>query len=290
MITYTLQNIVMGTTLLGITSGTLGVFGILRKQSLLGDVISHAAFPGIALAFLVTHSKNPALLMIGGAITGLLGAFCVTIITNYSHIKKDAALGSVLSFFFGLGLVLLTHIQKLPISNQSILNKFLFGNAATLLPEDIYMISIVGSCVLLVIILLYKEFTLVSFDVCYAHIVGYRVTILDMLITVLQVITIVIGLQTVGVILMSTMLIAPAAAARQWTYRLPSMIFLAAFFGAVASISGSMISCSFDRLPTGPIIVIILSGIVLLSILCAPHRGIIPAFIRRKKHAQLDSF
>ena len=158
---YILQNIVIGTGMLGITSGVIGIFGILRQQSLLGDAISHAAFPGIALAFLVTWSKNPTILMIGGCISGLIGALCVSLITAYSRLKKDAALGLVLSVFFGMGLVLLTHIQKLSLSKQSILNKFLFGNAATLLPEDIYLTAIVGCIITAAVYLFLKEFVLI---------------------------------------------------------------------------------------------------------------------------------
>ncbi len=282
-INFTVQNILMGTAMLGITSGILGVFGLLRQQSLLGDVISHAAFPGIAIAFLLTHSKSLAILMVGGGIAGLVGACCVVIITAYSPIKKDAALGIVLSVFFGIGLVLLTHLQKLPVSRQSILNKFLFGNAATLLPEDIYSIAIVGCGTIAVAFLCLKEFILITFDPLYARVIGYRVIRWDILLTLLQVITIVLGLQTVGIVLMSAMLIAPAAAARQWTSRLPIMILLSALFGAVASSIGTLISCSFARLPTGPVIVVVLSGILLFSLVCAPHRGIMWHIINRKR-------
>jgi manganese/zinc/iron transport system permease protein len=279
---FTLQNIFIGTTILGITSGVLGVFGMLRQQSLLSDVISHAAFPGIAIAFWMTLSKSLIVLMIGGACAGLLGALSVVIITTYTHLKKDAALGMVLSVFFGIGLVILTHIQKLPISNQSILNKFLFGNAATLLPEDIYLIFIVGCGTLAVTFSCLKEFILVTFDPLYAKVLGYRIMWWDIAITLLQVITIVIGLQTVGVVLMSTLLIAPAAAARQWTYSLPIMIFLAALFGGTASIMGTIISCAVPRLPTGPVIVVILSSMVTISVLIAPHRGVLWHRVMRK--------
>jgi manganese/zinc/iron transport system permease protein len=280
---FTVQNILIGTTILGITSGILGVFGMLRQQSLLSDVISHAAFPGIAFAFLMTFSKNSAILMFGGMIAGLLGAVCVEIITTYSHLKKDAALGMVLSVFFGIGLVLLTHIQKLPISNQSILNKFLFGNAATLLPEDVYLLALVGCITIAITLLFRKEFILVTFDPLYAQGMGYRVMWWDMFITLLQVITIVIGLQTVGIVLMSTLLIAPAAAARQWTYRLFPMIVLSAGFGAGANSIGTYISCAVPRLPTGPVIVVVLSCIVLISVLIAPHRGVVWYRIHRNR-------
>lgn len=272
---YTVLIISIGTALLGIISGVLGVFSLLRQHSLLGDAISHAAFPGIAIAFLLTHSKNPAVLLFGGTVAGLIGAWCVTMITHTTRLKKDAALGIILSVFFGFGLVLLTHIQKLPISSQSVLNKFLFGNAATLLPQDLYLLAAVGAAVLFVIYLFYIQFSLISFDSQYAHALGYNVPFWDALLTFLQVIIIVVGLQTVGVVLMSSMLIAPAAAARQWTNRLPAMLLIAAFFGATSSAAGSLLSCTDHRLPTGPIIVVIMSAIVLISVLFAPKRGIV---------------
>ncbi len=278
---YTFQLMLVGTALLGMISGSLGVFAVLRQHSLLGDAIAHAAFPGIALAFLLTYSKNPALLMTGGAIAGLIGAGCVSAIVQYSRLKYDTALGIVLSVFFGFGLVLLTHIQKRSVSNQVVLNKFLFGNAATMLPEDMYLISMVcllGGCA---IVLFWKQFKLLAFDPLYMQVLGYNQLLWDRVLTILLVLTIVVGLQTVGVVLMSTMLIAPAAAARQWTNRMPKVVLLAAFFGGLSSALGSTLSCIVDRLPTGPIIVVIMSGIVGFSLLFAPARGLLWSLSRR---------
>lgn len=272
---FTIQNILVGTGLLGITAGIVGVFGVLRQQSLLADVISHAALPGIVGTFLLTYSKHSALLMLGGGIAGLLGAWCVVLITLYSSIKKDTALGIVLSVFFGIGLILLTYLQKLSISRQSIMNKFLFGNAATLLPEDIYMIAFIGCIIIAVILLFLKEFILVTFDPLYARTIGYQVLWWDIGLTMVHVTIIVLGLQVVGVVLMSAMLTAPAAAARQWTSRLSYLMLLAALFGTSASIIGTIISCSVPRLPTGPVIVVVLTTILILSLLFAPHRGLL---------------
>lgn len=265
---YTLAITLVGITILGATTGLLGTFIFLRRQSLLGDAISHAALPGIAIAFLLTHSKNPLVLMLGGAISGGIGTFFMQIITHHTRLKKDTALGIVLSVFFGFGLVLMTAIQKMPIANQSILNKFLFGNICTLLPTDIYAMAIIGTLVCMCTLILWKEFTLITFDVSFAHSIGFATHMLDVLLTVLVVAAIVIGLQTVGVILMSSMLIAPAAAARQWTTRLSTMALLSMFFAVSAGISGALISSHVDRLPTGPTIVIILSVFVFFSLAC----------------------
>lgn len=280
MIDYTLQTILIGTTILGITSGLLGVFILLRRQSLLSDAISHAALPGIALLFLLTHSKNPFVLMLGGAITGGIGTLFMQLITKTTSLKKDAALGIVLSVFFGFGLVLMTVIQKQPIAHQAILNKFLFGNVSTLLQSDLYAMAMIGAIVVLSVGLLWKEFALITFDPDFAHALGFSVSMLDILLTILTVFTIVIGLQTVGVVLMSTMLIAPAAAARQWTSNIKVMAMLSVFFAVTSGMVGAVLSSLISQLPTGPMIVVILSVVVIGSLLFAPHRGVF--YYRRK--------
>lgn len=268
---YTLIIVCIGTMLLGITAGSLGVFALLRKQSLLGDTISHAALPGIALMFLATHSRNPLLLMLGGSIAGCIGTILMLLITRYTKLKQDTVLGIILSVFFGFGLVLMTVIQKYAIPHQSILNKFLFGSASTLIMQDVYAMAFITAITLGLLSLYWKEFTILTFDRGFAHASGYPVMALDILLTILMVFAISLGLQTVGVVLMSAMLIAPAAAAYQWTTRLSSMVFLAACIGACSSLIGSCISSWYTHIPTGPMIVVILSVCVLLSFACAPR-------------------
>jgi len=282
---YTLLVVALGTALLGLISGMLGCFAFLRKQSLLADAISHAALPGIALTFLLTQSKNPSILLLGGAVAGGFGVLLVALITRNTTLKSDTALGFVLSVFFGLGLVLLTVVQKMAVANQGILNKFLFGNAATLLLEEIWLISGVGCVLLLIVLLFWKEFKLITFDPLYAQSLSYPLVALEFLLTLLLVFAIVIGLQTVGVVLMSTMFVAPAAAARQWTSQLFKMIILAGFFGALSGVTGSMVRSVIDNIPTGPMIVVIMSFIVFSSLLFAPHRGLL---WRNRKAASLS--
>ncbi len=269
---YTICIVILGTCLIGITAGIVGVFALLRKQSLLGDAISHAALPGIALAFLLTYSKNPVLLLAGGAISGCIGTACTIVITQTTRLKLDTTLGMILSVFFGCGLILITALQKLPIAEQGILTKFIFGNASTLLLSDICVVSTVCIIILGTLFLFWKEFSLISFDAQFAHTLGYPVMFLDCLLTGLLVLTICTGLQTIGVMLMSSMLIAPAAAARQWTNRLGSMIMLAATIGAGATLSGALISNCINHMPTGPTIVVLLSISVCISFCLAPQR------------------
>jgi manganese/zinc/iron transport system permease protein len=284
---YTIRTISLGTAIMGMVCGILGSFAVLRKQSLLGDAISHASLPGIALAYLITGSKEPLVLFTGAVISGLIANLWIMGITSKTHLKSDTALGLILSVFFGVGILLLTHIQKLPDANQAGLDKFLFGQAATLILKDVYFLAIAGGVSLAVVLLFYKEFKILSFDPQYAKTIGYNIIILDVLLTSLVVVSIIIGLQTVGVVLMSAMLLAPAAAARQWTNRLGLMIVLAAFFGAFSGITGTAVSASVPNLSTGPVIVLIASGLVLISFLFAPERGLLFKIFRHWKNRNL---
>lgn len=273
-IDYTLLLVLQGAALLGITAGMLGSFALLRQQSLLGDAISHAALPGIVLMFLCTHSKNPWILLGGGALAGIIGVMSMNYICTYTKLKKDAVLGIILSVFFGLGLVLMTIAQKTSTSNQAVLNKFLFGSVATLLPEDVVMIAIISLLIIFVLLLCWKECAMYVFDPVLSQSLGFKPIIIETIITVLLILAIVIGLQTVGVILMSTMLIAPAAAARQWVKQLKHMILLAGFFGACAAVCGVYASAVINHVPTGPAIVVAASCIVAISLLCGSRRGV----------------
>jgi len=281
----TLLIIICGTALLGCTAGLLGVFVLLRKQSLLGDTIAHAALPGIAITFLLTHSKNPALLLIGGSLASSVALWLMHIITNKTSIKKDTAMGIVLSVFFGAGLVLMTIIQKKPIPHQSILNKFLFGNASTLLPWDLLLIFCVSLLFIFMTYYLWHPFKLISFDYQFAHTIGYQPQLVQCILTTLVTITVVLGLQTVGIILMSTMLVAPAAAARQWTNRIEQMAPLAMILGTIAAVAGSIISSTIAQLPTGPVIVVLLTFFVFVSLLLTKQkpRLVLKTTINNKK-------
>jgi manganese/zinc/iron transport system permease protein len=261
--------------ILGVVSGALGSYAVLRKQSLVGDAISHAALPGICLAFLITDSKAPLVMIVGASLSGWLGILVVTAIVRNTRVKEDAALGIILAVFFGVGIVLLTLIQKMPNANQAGLDKFLFGQAATLLERDIKTMGVIGVIVISLTLLFWKEFKLLCFDPAFGASLGFPMKILDILLMTLIVMAIVIGLQAVGVVLMSAMVVAPASAARQWTNRLAVMVCLAAFFGAISGVTGAVISSIAVKIPTGPMIVVCASGIFLFSLAFAPNRGLI---------------
>ncbi len=277
---YTLRIISLGTAVLGAICGMLGSFAVLRKQSLLGDAISHAALPGIAIAFLITGTKETIVLLIGALISGLIGASWIRGITKRTHLKSDTALGLILSVFFGFGMLLLSYIQKQPNANQSGLDTFLFGQAATLLARDVYLMAGVALVSLGVVLFFWKEFKIFLFDAEYAKTLGFNVKVIEILITSFIVLAIILGLQTVGVVLMSAMLLAPAAAARQWTNSLGVMVVLAAAFGAVSGVVGTAISASQNNLSTGPVIVLVAAIFVVFSFVFSPIRGLLFRQIR----------
>lgn len=290
---YTLQNVIAGATLLGIVSGVLGSFAVLRRQSLLGDTLSHAALPGICLGFIIVGSRELGSIMLGALATGALAALCVLFLTRYSRLRTDAALGVVLSTFFALGVVLLTRIQGAGNASQGGLDDFLFGQAAATLRSDLVIMGAVTAGALLLVALFWKEFKLLCFDPGFAGTQGLPVLLLEILLTVMIALAVVVGLQMVGVVLMAAMIIAPAVAARQWCQRLESMVPLAALFGWLAGVSGALTSTLAQGLSTGPLIIISVSAIVIVSLLLAPRRGLLLALAtrlgqrRRLRHQQL---
>jgi len=281
---YTLRTVALGALLLGAVAGALGAFAVLRRQSLLGDAVSHAALPGVALAFLLTGSKAAPLLLLGAAVVGTTGAVLVTAVVRTARLPVDTALALMLSVFFGVGLVLLTFVQRHGDATQAGLNRFLFGQAAAIVESDLLTMGTVGGAALLIIVLFWKHWKLLSFDPGFAASLGLPVRLLDVGLTWLVVLAIVIGLQTVGVVLMSALLVAPAAAARQWTERLGVMVALSALFGALSGVTGAVLSSVTERLPTGPTVVLVAIAWVGVSLLVAPARGLLPRRLAAARH------
>ena len=283
---YTTQMVLLGTALLGLASGIAGTFAVLRKESLIGDGLSHAALPGVVIAFLLTGIKDIEVLIAGAALSSIAAAWLITITVENSKIKFDGALATILSAFFGLGMVLLTYLQSLNNAGQAGLSKFIFGQAATILARDVYITSAAALIIIVLTALFWKELKLISFDVEYAKTLQIPVTFTLILYRSLLIMTIIIGIQSVGAILISSLLIAPAVGARQWTNKLGTMCILAGFFGMVSAIGGTIWSTTVQKLPTGPAIIVILSVIVLLSLIFAPNRGILWQYRKNKQSKQ----
>lgn len=287
---YTVRVVVMGSAMIGSVSGALGCFAYLRRQSLIGDVVAHSSLLGIVLAFwvsyLITGTGNKSLLVLipGAIVAGLASLLLTQTITSQTKIKEDAGLGVMLAIFFGTGMTLLRWLQRKqpPIPGRSGLDDYLFGMAAAMTSKDVWMIGILGLISIITVILIWPRLKVMTFDPQYASGLGLPVRGLEFALLCLMVVGIVIGLQIAGVVLMISLLVAPAAAARQWTDHFGRMIILASLIGALSAASGSLISAVGHNLPTGPVIVLLMTLAVVASILFSPSRGII---YRRLRHA-----
>ena len=281
---YTIRNVALGSAILGAVGGALGSFAVLRRQGLLGDALAHATLPGVCVAFILTGSKNPAVLLLGAALSAGLGALFILAVVGGTRIKQDAALGIVLSVFFGAGIVLLTLIAGSGDAGQSGLDRFIFGQAATIVRADVVTMGLLASAAVVLLALFFKEFKLLSFDPAFAASLGFPVRALNVLLTALIVVAVVVGIQAVGVVLMAAMLITPAAAARQWTDRLSAMVSLSAAFGAASGVFGALISASGSNLPTGPLIVLVATGVLVVSLLLGRRHGFIWAWLAGRRN------
>jgi manganese/zinc/iron transport system permease protein len=288
---YTIRNVALGAAILGVVGGALGSFAILRRQGLFGDALAHATLPGVCVAFILSGAKAPIVLMTGAALSAGLGALLILTIVNRTRIKQDAALGIVLSVFFGAGAVLITYIGGSGSGNQSGLDRFIFGQAATIVRDDVMTMGILASLALLIVALLFKEFKLLSFDPAFAASLGFPVGRLNVLLTMLIVVAVIIGIQAVGVVLMAAMLIIPAAAARQWTDSLGAMLMISGLFGALSGVSGALISATGANLPTGPLIVLCATALLVLSLFLGRSQGFLWGWIgsRRNRREALRS-
>lgn len=282
---YTLRTVAIGGSLLGVVSGVLGCFAVLRQQSLMGDALSHAALPGVGITFLLA-GRELGFLLIGAGIASWLGVHFISMITDTTRIKQDTAMGIVLAAWFAAGVALLAYIQARPDASQAGLDTFIFGQAAAIVERDVRLIAIVGLVAFIVLALFWKEFKLITFDVEFAGANGFRVNMFSMMLSTLIVVAIVLGLQLAGVILMAGMLIAPGIAARQWTNKLTQMVFLAAIFGAFAGGTGAIISAVDTDVPTGPMIIVVAFLVVVISIGFAPGRGLVWSLLRRRGDRQ----
>ncbi|HSZ72170.1 MAG TPA: iron chelate uptake ABC transporter family permease subunit [Cytophagaceae bacterium] len=279
--------VILGCLLMSVSASTVGTFTFLRKKSLIGDAVAHAILPGICLAFLLNGTKNPLYLIPGAFLTGWLSILIVDFITHHSKIKQDAAISIVLSVFFGTGIWLLTVIQHSGMDNQSGLDAFLFGKAAALTSFDVWVFGLVALLLIVAIWAFYKEFQLLSFDKDFAQSIGYKIQLLELLLSGLTVLAIVTGIQAVGVVLMASLLIAPAATARFWSDKLHVMIFIAILISSVSAIVGASVSYVAPQMPTGPWIVMVLSFSAILTFVFAPQKGIVIKWIKQRHNQKL---
>ncbi len=281
---YTVFYVTLGTSLLAGVSAVVGTFFFVQKKSLIGDAASHAMFPGLCLGFFFAGERNPIYLFGGAFITGFLSILVVDLISSKSKIKLETSIAIVLSIFFGMGTLLFSIIQQYKISGQSGLQYFLLGKASSLMKKDIVYICIFSIIILLSIVLFYKEFRLVCFDKSFARSIGYHTNRISLFLDLLVIFTIVLGVQCVGITLMSAMLVTPVAAARYWRDCLAKVICLAGILGFISGFIASLISYVVPSMPTGPCVIVVISLIAFCSFLFSPFKGIVRTVWKRRKY------
>jgi manganese/zinc/iron transport system permease protein len=277
--------VMIGSLVLGACGGLLGAFSVLKKQGLLSDALAHASLPGIVIAFLIMQVKFLPGLLLGALISGLVGAAVIYFLERETKLNMDTAMAVVLSVFFGIGVLLLTYLQNLPISAQSGLETFLFGQAASLLKNDVVWMLISFFVILAVVLVFWKELKMFVFDPEFSRVIGFRRGMLEFIFMAIFVVAVLLSLQAVGVVLTAALFITPAVSALYWSNRFGRVVMLSTFFGMVSGGIGAYISSVFPKMPTGPVIVLVATAIFVFSFLFAPKRGLISRFFVQRKQS-----
>lgn len=265
---YTFLIVAIGTTLLSFASGIIGTVSVIKGQSLIGDAIGHATFPGIILAFMIVGVTDTLSLTIGALIFGVIAFFFIQAITNHSKITLDGALALILSSFFGFGMALKSFVQGNPaFKNTQGIDDYIFGQAAYMLRLDVYLILIASVISLLLFIIFYHQIRIYTFDPIYSSTVGINPSLINFLVLSMTILLIAVGLKAVGAILIVNLLIAPGVIGLMWSNRFNTVVIIAGLAGAAAASTGTYISTAFAGFPTGPSIILVLSAFVLVSML-----------------------
>lgn len=268
---YNTTIVFIATAALGLSAGLVGCFLVLRKESLVSDAVSHATLPGIGIGFLISYAldlndgRHLPLLLLCSGVTAYLGALAVQYITHNTRLSPDTAIASVMSFFYGLGLMILSFIQAMDGGNRAGLNSFLLGQVSGLTKNDLILLSVVSLIVIIVTLALFKNLRLLCFDKSFARLSKQSPKRTESLLLFLMILVVCTGLKTVGLILIIALLIIPAVTARLWVQRTETMAMLSALFGALSCIIGVYVSSDIYDLPTGATIVITAFGLFAMS-------------------------
>lgn len=274
---------------MGISCGLLGTFTLVRGMAMVGDTLSHAVLPGIALGYLWNMTKDPTAFFIGATLAGLLGMVCVQWLKQSTQLKEDTILALVLSGFYAVGITLMAMIQRLPQGNKSGIESFLFGQIAAVSKGDLWAMGIVAALSILVVWLFKKELLVCSFDSGFAQTLGVPVSFFNYLLFLFLAFAIVVSLQSTGVVLISALLIIPAATSLLLCKRLQTMLWVSVCFTILSCCVGVFISFLGHRLPTGPFVVMSAGFFFVMAFLFSPDQGIVFTRLRRRaQNARID--
>lgn len=275
LLRYNTLVVLAGTSLLGLVSGLVGTLAVLRRRALAGDALAHATLPGLCLAFLIVGHRHLPSLLLGAACTGLIGLASVSILARSTRIKDDAALALVLGVYFGAGIVLSRWIQnRASEGSKAGLDSFLLGKTSGMILADVELIACVSIFVLVVVVALFKELRITLFDTPFAQATGWPTGTLDMLLMLMIGLVVVAGLPSVGVVMITSLLVIPAAAARFWTDRFEIMALIASLFGMISCVSGVILSTLFENLPTGALMTLCATTVFVISSVFSPRGAI----------------
>jgi manganese/zinc/iron transport system permease protein len=286
------RDAVLGTALLGVCCGLLGAFTVVRKMALIGDSLSHAVLPGVAAGFLWMMRKDPLAIFVGATCAGLLGAAMVSWITETTRLKQDTAIGMVLSVFFAVGIAMIANMQRLPVGNKGGITSYLFGQASAISHTDIRLMLVVTLVVIASLVLFYRYFLMISFDWTFSTSLGLPVKLIHQGMMLLLSFSVVVGLQAVGVVLVSAMLVTPAATALLLSQKFRTVIVLSAGIGVLAAFVGTLISFMETGFPTGPFVVLASTLFFALAFLFSPSSGVVVHAFRirsRKRRIEIEN-
>ncbi len=287
---YSFLVVAIGTVTLAIAAGMVGTFNVLLGQSLIGDAVSHSAFPGIVLAFILVQTKDPLILTLGAVLSGAISFVIIQVIDNNSKVSLDSVLAIVLSSMFGLGMALMTYIDTADFGknlNRAGLSGYIFGQAAFTMKKDVYLIIIVSLISILLMILFYKELKVFLFDKQFSYSLGFSPKLIHLILLIMTMILIAVGMRIVGAVLISSMLIAPGITGLMWSKRLSVVLIIASVVGAVSAFFGTYLSVAYKGMSTGPSIILVMSVVCLLSLVVAPSGAIRSYILRRSNMNEL---
>ena len=272
---YNTLVVAVGVAAVGCAAGVVGTFGVLRKRALVGDAAAHATLVGVATALLLTGQRDLAVLLVGGLLSAMVAIVLLVFIRKFTRTRDDAATAIVLSVSFGLGITLISGMVSRGVPGSGGLERFLLGHTASLTVNDALLLGIVSVVGVLCIVVGLKEATLVAFDSDFAAAAGWPAATIDLVLIGLIAVMVVVGLPAAGAVLVTALVVIPPAVARQWTERLIPMLVIAGLVGLFSGLVGVVLSSLAVQVPTGPVVVLVATAFLIVSILVAPCRGIL---------------
>lgn len=276
-----IQRALVASLMVGVSCGLIGTYIMLRRLSLIGDALAHAVLPGVVIGFMVA-GKGALSLFVGALTAGILTSILISFVERNSKIKEDTSIGIIFTGAFALGILLVSQLKQVHID----LSSYLFGDVLGVSDSDLVLSSIITVVIIISVVLFYKQLLVTSFDPTMAHIIGISTAVVHYFLMTLLSMSIVAGLQSVGVILIIAMLITPPATAFLLTDKLKRLLLLSCFFGVLSSVIGLYLSYHLN-FASGASIVLVSVFFFAMAFLFSPKEGIVIKGFRRRKNSRM---